>query len=555
MKKILLISIVFALFLSACTQKKVDKTSKNELPNIIPFPELIQMKNGKFQIDKHTKIIASEKGEVRIAELLAWKLEFLSGFMFDIITKKPSDNYISIELTKNEKLGKEGYEIKSSASCIEIKANSAHGLFYALQTIYQVLPVEAFANELKNTQTLQIPAMEITDVPRFSYRGMHLDVSRHFFSVEFIKKYIDMLAMHKLNTFHWHLVDDQGWRIEIKKYPKLTEIGSKRINREDKNWSERNYEITGDTTYYEGFYTQEQIKEVVKYARERFITVIPEIEMPAHVMAAIAAYPELSCRQEHIEVPSGSVWPLTEIYCAGNDFVFTFNQDVLTEVMELFPSKYIHIGGDEATKTNWEKCTKCQQRMKDENLANVHELQSYFIKRIEKFILSKDRLLIGWDEILEGGLAPEATVMSWRGVAGGIQAAKAGHDVVMTPVSHCYFDYYQNIPENEPLAIGGYTPLKKIYDYEPVPDELTESEAVHILGAQANIWTEFMPDDNHVEYMALPRMAALAEVVWSQKEVKNWESFKTRMFTQFKRYEAANYNYCKTTIDAPEKIK
>ncbi len=555
MKKILLISIITSLFLSAFAQKKLDETSKNQIPDIIPFPQLVEMKAGKFEIDKKTIIVASGQDEKQIAKLLSQRIEKLSGLTLQITSKKNKSNFISLVLSQNEKLGAEGYLIKSSANSVEIEAKTTHGLFYALQTIYQVLPVEVFSINQKQKQTVFIPAMQITDNPRFSYRGMHLDVSRHFFSVEFIKKYIDILAMHKMNTFHWHLVDDQGWRIEIKKYPKLTEIGSKRINREDKPWGKRNYEITGDTTYYEGFYTQDQVKEVVRYAQERFITVVPEIEMPAHVMCAIAAYPELSCSQKQIEVPSGSVWPITEIYCAGNDFVFTFNQDVLSEIMELFPSKYIHIGGDEATKTNWEKCSKCQQRMKDENLADVHELQSYFIKRIEQFIVSKGRQLIGWDEILEGGLAPEATVMSWRGINGGIQAAKAGHDVVMTPVSHCYFDYYQNNPDGEPLAIGGYTPLKKVYDYEPIPDELTKQQAVHILGAQANLWTEYMPDGKHVEYMALPRMAALAEVVWSNKEIKNWDNFKMRMLTQFKRYEAADYNYCKTTIDALEKNK
>lgn len=408
------------------------------------------------------------------------------------------------------------------------------------------MPVEIYGDK-KTAIEMVIPAVQISDEPRFAYRGMHLDVSRHFFPKEFIKRYIDLIAFNKMNTFHWHLVDDQGWRIEIKKYPKLTEIGAWRVDRPGKIWGERKAQKEGEKATYGGFYTQEDIREIVAYAKDRYITIIPEIEMPAHVMSAIAAYPQLSCTSEKITVPPGSVWPITNIYCAGKDSTFLFLEDVLTEVMELFPSEYIHIGGDEATKTSWEQCKDCQKRMKTEDLEDVGELQSYFIKRIEKFLISKGRKLIGWDEILEGGLAPEATVMSWRGIKGGIAAAKSGHDAVMTPGSHCYFDHYQGDPNVEPRAIGGYTTLKKVYSYEPVPKELNEQEAKHILGAQANVWTEYIYKGENVEYMAVPRMSALAEVVWSPKGNRNWDSFNQRMQKQFSRYQQMGTNYCEGT--------
>ncbi len=548
MKKLILILIALSYISVGCTQKKLDETSDNQPVSIIPLPQKIEMGKGKFLFDKNTIIVASQN-EMQIAENFASEIERFAGLKLKISPEKPKSNFILFSIKENEK--KESYKINSSAKSIEIEGSDKAGLFYALQTIWQIFSPDFYNKNAKLQGDLQFPALKIVDFPRFGYRGMHLDVSRHFFPVEFIKKYIDILAFHKMNTFHWHLVDDQGWRIEIKKYPKLTEIGSKRINREEAHWRKRDFPITGDTTYYEGFYTQEEIREIVAYASERYITVMPEIEMPAHVTAAIAAYPFLSCSQKQIEVPSGSIWPITEIYCAGNDSVFAFNEAVLEEVMELFPSKYIHIGGDEATKTNWEKCPKCKKRMKDENLANVNELQSYFIKRIEKFIVSKGRILVGWDEILEGGLAPEAVVMSWRGIKGGIEAAKSGHYVMMTPGTHCYFDHYQALPAQEPLAIGGYTTLEKVYSYEPIPEELTAEEGKYILGAQANIWTEYMPDGNHVEYMALPRMSALSEVVWSEKSAKNWEDFQKRLEIQFLRYQNAGFNYSKTTLKAP----
>ncbi|RLD67748.1 MAG: beta-N-acetylhexosaminidase, partial [Bacteroidetes bacterium] len=361
-----------------------------------------------------------------------------------------------------------------------------------------------------------------------------LDVCRHFYSVDFVKKYIDLMARYKLNTFHWHLTEDQGWRIEIKKYPELTEIGA---------WRNEPDTVTGDTIRYGGYYTQEQISEIVKYAAKRFITIIPEIEMPGHARAALAAYPQFSCSGK--QLPVATNWGVFEhVYCAGNDSTFFFIQDIIDEVVELFPGNYIHIGGDECPKEAWEKCPKCQHRIKAEDLANEHELQSYFIRRIEKYLTTKNRKLIGWDEILEGGLAPEATVMSWRGIKGGIAAAKQEHNVIMTPGTHCYFDHYQAKPKYEPKAIGGYTTLKKVYSYEPIPKELNSIESEYILGAQANMWTEYIATEHHLEYMLLPRMLALAEVNWTVFKHKSWTDFQHRLQPQLRRFDREGTNYC-----------
>jgi hexosaminidase len=370
---------------------------------------------------------------------------------------------------------------------------------------------------------------------------MHLDVCRHFFDVDFVKKYIDLLARYKMNTFHWHLTEDQGWRIEIKKYPKLTEVGAWRSGSQVGPYSRREY----DSVPYGGFYTEEQIKEVVAYAAARHITVVPEIEMPGHAMAALASYPQLGCTGGPYEVQKG--WGVyDDVFCAGNDSVFTVLEDVLTEVMDLFPGQYIHIGGDECPKERWKNCAKCQARMKANGLKDEHELQSYFIQRIEKFVNSKGRKIIGWDEILEGGLAPNAAVMSWRGTEGGVAAAKQKHNVVMSPGSHCYFDHYQGDPANEPLAIGGFTTVQKVYSYEPIPAELKPEEAKYILGAQGNVWTEYILKPENVEYMAVPRMLALAEVLWTPKEKRDEADFIHRLENEFPKLEAMNVNASKS---------
>lgn len=361
---------------------------------------------------------------------------------------------------------------------------------------------------------------------------MHLDVARHFFDVDFVKRYLDIMAYYKFNTFHWHLTEDQGWRIEIKKYPKLTELGAWRTEK--------------DGSRYGGFYTQEEIKEVVAYAKKLHITIIPEIEMPGHSRAALAAYPELSCTGKKQEIPNN--WGVfKDIYCAGNDKTFEFIEDVLDEIIDLFPGSYIHIGGDEAPKDRWEECDKCQARMTKEGLGNEHELQSYFIKRIDAYLTSKGKKLIGWDEILEGGLAENATVMSWRGMSGGIAAARQGNQVVMTPGTHCYFDHYQADRAFEPKAIGGYTSLKKVYEFEPVPEDLFTEQKSLILGAQGNVWTEYMHTTDYVEYMILPRMLALSEVLWGKEDSKNWSAFQERLQDHFRLFEKKGYRYSKGT--------
>jgi hexosaminidase len=384
------------------------------------------------------------------------------------------------------------------------------------------------------------------DTPRYAWRGMMLDVSRHFQTKEFVKKYIDYLAMHKMNTFHWHLTDDQGWRIEIKKYPQLTQTSAWRVDHEDLHWNSRPDQRPGEEARYGGFYTQDDIREVVKYAEDRYITVVPEIELPAHVTAVLTAFPQFSCTGGPFTVLPGGLWPIKDIYCGGNDSVFTFIEDVLKEVVPLFPSAFIHIGGDEADKTEWKRCPKCQTRIKKEGLANEAELQSFFIKRIESILTGMGKRIIGWDEIIEGGLPPRAAVMSWRGTNGGIEAARTGHDVVMTPTSNCYIDYYQGTPEFEPLAIGGFLPLEAVYAVEPTPEVLTPAEAKHILGVQGNLWSEYIPTPAQAEYMSFPRIAAIAEVGWTPKALRSWPSFLERLETQFERYESRNINVAHT---------
>ena len=401
---------------------------------------------------------------------------------------------------------------------------------------------------IEKGNALLIPCVQIKDSPRFEWRGMHLDVSRHFFPISFIKKYIDILALYKMNTFHWHLTDDQGWRIEIKKYPKLTTVGAWRKGTMVGKYSDHKY----DSIPYGGFYSQEQIKEVVTYAAKRHVTIVPEIEMPGHAVAAIASYPYLSCTGKQIDVEKG--WGVFEDVFCTKDSTFQFIQNVMDEVIPLFPGKYIHIGGDESPKTRWKVCQQCQKRIKDEHLKNEHELQSYFIKRIEKYVNSKGKQIIGWDEILEGGLAPNAAVMSWQGIEGGIAAAKQKHMAVMTPGSHCYFDHYQAPASDEPLAIGGYTPIEKVYSYEPIPNELNAEEQHYILGAQANLWTEYILNEKHLEYMALPRMAALAEVVWTPKEIKNENAFLTRLQKHFLLLDKLNINYAKALYKVESKV-
>jgi hexosaminidase len=413
-----------------------------------------------------------------------------------------------------------------------------------------LLPAEIEGKSTVKT-VWKLPGVEITDRPRFTWRGMHLDVARHFMPLDFVKKYIDNMAMHKLNTFHWHLTDDQGWRIEIKQYPKLTEVGAWRKESLIGHVKDKPHKFDG--VPHGGFYTQAQAREIVQYAKDRFITVVPEIEMPGHARAAIASYPELGVTGKQIEL--ATYWGVFPDIFNVEESTLTFLENVLTEVMDVFPGQYIHIGGDEAIKDQWKASDRIQQKIKELGLKGEHELQSYFIRRMEKFINSKGRKLIGWDEILEGGLAPNATVMSWQGLEGGITAAKSGHDVIMTPVQSLYFWWHQGNPETEPLAAGGYLPMEKVYQFDPVPAALTPEQRKYVLGAQACAWTEYMESPEKVEYMVFPRISALAEIVWSPKEGKNWNEFKSRMPKQLRRYEQRGINYAKVSFDIDPKIK
>ena len=531
---------------------KPDKTfTANEI-SLVPQVQKMVLGKSSFKFKRGTLLVVENAGQKLVADQFAGLFEKPAGWKLQVALggdEGPNQVYFKTE----PGLSAEAYTLEVQKERIEIKASQPAGFFYALQTLRQLLPAEIESSQKQENIKWLVPVISISDSPSFPWRGYMLDVSRHFFSKVEVLRMIDNLSFHKINTFHLHLTDDQGWRIEIKKYPKLTEVGAWRVDREDKPWDSRPKQVSVEKASYGGFYTQEDIKEMVAYAQSKFVTIVPEIEMPAHVTAALAAYPQYSCTGGPFTVLPGGVWPITDIYCAGNDSTFRFIEDILSEVIDLFPSKYIHIGGDEATKTEWEKCPKCKQRIKTEGLKNVGELQSYFIKRIEKFVNSKHKVLLGWDEIIEGGLPAEATVMSWRGFEGGIEAAKLGHDVVMTPTSDCYIDYYQGPMDQEPLSIGGYVPLSKVYNFSPIPPGLDAEAAKHILGGQANLWTEYVPNFKHAEYMTFPRIAAMAEVLWSPKDVRGWDDFSRRIGLMMKRYDQMGINYSKSAYKVSAK--
>lgn len=549
---------LFISFSASAQQSSTEHLKAVDEIHIIPQPVSLKKENGNFTLSKNTVIVANDDMDRKTAVLLNEYLQSYYGFTLDI-DRKEGKNYIRL-ITKNfiQAPEKDAYHLQVINDGVTIEGDTHAGTFYGMQSLLQLLPVQT--NKNNKNLSIGLPLVSINDSPRFGYRGMHLDVSRHFFPVSFIKKYIDYLAMHKMNYFHWHLTEDQGWRIEIKKYPALVDIASC-----------RNGTIVGrypgtknDNEKYCGHYTQEEVKEIVQYASDRHVTVVPEIEMPGHSSAAIAAYPWLSCFPEkETKIPSHpseaskkmtgkkvqETWGIFEdIYCAGKDSTFLFLEDVLDEVLALFPSQYIHVGGDEAPKAHWKKCPACQARIKKEGLKDEHQLQSYFIQRIEKYLNSKGRILIGWDEILEGGLAPNAIVMSWRGEKGGIAAAKENHFVIMTPQKPVYFDHAQTRTEDS-VVIGGFNSLEAVYQYEPVPAELTKDKAKYVLGAQANVWTEYMKYPSKVEYMIFPRMSALSEVLWTDKSKKNWIQFEKKLQTQFKRYDQWGANYSKAYYD------
>jgi hexosaminidase len=547
MKKLLLVFLLLS------------QIAYSQTTSIIPQPVSVKPGTGIFTISKKTVLLARDEEDKKTAGLFNDYLQQVYGFRLDV-DKQEKKNSIRFNTKKFIRApDKDAYSLTVTKEGITIDGDTYPGTFYGMQSLIQLLPADNYKQTTANFK-FDIPVVVIQDYPRFNYRGMHLDVCRHFFPVSFVKKYIDYLALHKMDYFHWHLTDDQGWRIEIKKYPGLTTTGAYRngtiIGR---------YPGTGnDNIRYGGFYTQEEVKEVVAYAAGRYITVIPEIEMPGHSSAAIASYPWLSCfPNEETKIPTHpseaskqtggkkvqETWGVFEdVFCAGKDSTFLFLQDVLDEVMPLFPSTYIHLGGDESPKANWKRCPNCQARMQALGLKTEHELQSYFVQRMEKFVNSKGKTIIGWDEILEGGLAPNAVVMSWRGEKGGIDAATQNHSVIMTPQKPVYFDHTQTKNEDS-LVIGGYNPLEAVYAYEPWPKELDSSKAKFILGAQANLWTEYIANERKVEYMVFPRMSALSEVLWSPKEKRNWSDFEKRLQVQFKRYDLWKANYSKAYFD------
>jgi hexosaminidase len=541
----------FILLAALTISMSVNAQNAQPALNIVPMPAEIKTAAGAFTINKNTNIVLEGSGLEKTAAYLNDYLNNIYGYKLAFNSRYTSPNSIVLNYERLDADIPGAYNLTVNKKGIYIAGDNDQAVFYGIQTLIQLLPT-------KNKIPLNIPFVTINDQPRFQYRGMMLDVSRHFLPLSIVKKYIDYLALHKLNTFHWHLTDDQGWRIEIKKYPRLTEIGG---------W--RNGTIIGrypgkgnDSTKHGGYYTQDEIKRVIKYAAERYVTIIPEIEMPGHSSAAIAAYPQLSCfPDEDTQFPKECVWAgptkgkqvqqtwgvFEDVFCPS-DYTFNFLQDVLDEVMALFPSDYIHIGGDECPKEAWKRSAFCQELMKKQGLKDEHALQSYFIQRIEKYINSKGKKIIGWDEILEGGLAPNATVMSWRGIQGGIDAARQKHTVIMTPGDPLYFNHSQTKNEDS-VTQGGYNPLEYVYDYEPLPKELSASEAKYILGAQANVWSEYIGTQTKLEYSIFPRMAALSEILWTPKEKKDRKDFERRLPSIMQRYELWKANYSKAFLE------
>jgi len=502
--------------------------------SLVPRPSQLEAGTGHFTLNPNTQIWSDSPAA---KDAILW----FQGAFYEMsgvsLTSTDEQKNASISLEKQDDLAPESYALKITSEAIGIRASDASGFLYALTTLFQSVP---FASA--TAQEWDIPAASIQDAPRFGWRGMMLDSVRHFQPVSWVKKFIDLLTLHKFNTLHWHLTDDQGWRVEIEKYPALTTISAWRKE------SRVGHELQGlpndfDGRPHGGFYSKSQLEEVVAYAAARGIAVVPEIEMPGHATAVLAAYPEFSCTGGKFEVsPRWGIFD--DVFCAGNDDVLRFMEDVLTEVLDIFPSQFIHVGGDECHKTRWKACPRCQKRMREENLADENELQSWFVRHFNRFLTERGRRLIGWDEILEGGLAQNAAVTSWRGEEGGIAAAKAGHNVVMAPHRNTYFDYYQSSNrQNEPLSIGGDLPLSKVYSYEPIPSDLTPEEGQLVLGGQAQLWTEYMLHTSHIEYMAFPRACALAEVLWSDSQGRDYDEFLTRLKPHLQLLDRLGVNY------------
>jgi hexosaminidase len=532
--------IITGYLFFSCNSDKNDKF----LTGIIPEPLSLEKLNGKFTLTHSISVLYNNDNLKSTTDWLSVKFRNFAGIETKLIADSKLQSvkkgiYLKLDTTLTD-LGSEGYNLIISPKKIEIIARTTAGVFYGIQSLLQLMAI----NINEEGKILDVPAVIIKDYPRFSWRGMHLDVSRHFEDKEFIKKYLDILAAYKINTFHWHLTDDQGWRIAIEKYPLLTEIGAWRVDRTDEPW-DYDQEITSNKSkkLYGGFYTKEDIREIVDYAANLHITIVPEIEMPGHSQAAMTAYPQLACSGKPYRRPSDLPFEFTDPYCAGNDSTFIFLDDVLTEVMELFPSEYMHIGGDEAKKTPWTTCPKCKALMKREGIKNVEELQSYFIKKIEKFLENNGRKLIGWDEILEGGLAPGAAVMSWRGEEGGIEAASMGHHVVMTPWKYMYFNAYQDSVEAKTNRDDYILDLEEVYTYDPVPGKLNDDQKKFVMGVQACLWSENIQTPDQAERHTLPRLCALSEVAWSSPERKNFDDFRERLKKHYALLDRMGVNY------------
>ena len=542
MKKIFLFIAVAVASVACCNDVKEF--------SVVPYPNEVQMGEGVFDAAGAAFHYGEglDEASLDVINAFAAQLSLVTGKQSAVEAGVADNGFVFVY---NPEIKPEAYTLAVSEQCVKVEASGLRGFNYAIQTVKQMLPVEVYGKEAASVKWV-MPCVIINDAPRFAYRGLHLDECRHFFGIEEVKRYLDIMEVHKLNKFHWHLTEDQGWRIEIKKYPRLTEVGSIRKG----TCIKKDFTSHDGVPYGEGmWYTQDQIREVVAYAASKGIDVIPEVDLPGHMVAALAAYPELGCTGGPYDV-WGRWGVADEVLCAGNEETMVFLENVLAEVAELFPSEYIHIGGDECPKVYWEKCPKCQAKIKELGLKDdnefqaEHYLQSSVMTRMTEFLESKGKKIIGWDEILEGEVAENATVMSWRGTSGGIKAAKMGHDAIMTPNDFFYLDYYQSLDkENEPLAIGGYVPVEKCYSYEPYVKGMTDEEKSHILGVQANLWTEYIASDDHLEYMLLPRMAALSEVQWCAPENKIWERYLDSVDEVLNIYETAGYNYAKHILD------
>ncbi|NER12839.1 family 20 glycosylhydrolase [Leptobacterium flavescens] len=521
--------MILILMIISCKNKAEGPSALNTAEiAVIPQPLSVTEKQGQFSLDKNTRFITQNEDQDKIASFFAEKIKASTGFDLEVSREGSESNIIVFQTDESLDVNGEGYSLDVSREQILIKARENRGFFYGMQTLLQLLPPQIESQDPVSGVSWNIRAVEIKDQPAFGWRGLNLDVSRHYIPVDFIKKQLDMLSLFKMNKFHWHLTDDQGWRIQIKKYPKLTEVGAKRKN--------------DDGSLYDGYYTQEDIKEVVAYAAERFIDVIPEIDVPGHVVSVLAGYPELSCTENHLE--TRVLWGIdSNILCAGKEQTFVFLEDVFEEIAPLFPFEYFHIGGDEVPKDKWEKCPHCQKRIATEQLKDENELQSYFMARVENILKKYDKMIFGWDEILEGGISPTANIMSWTGEEGGIVAANAGHDVVMNPSEYTYLNFYQGDHKVEPMAFGGYISLEDIYNYDPVPSEISKDKRKHILGSQASVWTEYAPEASIIEYQLYPRLMAMAELTWTQKGKKDYPDFLKRLSSQYLRLEEHQINY------------